>query len=156
MAAPLLMAGLLYFMGTTQQLTLYGGSFVLFHVIFELMRVFCEAEGARCVARARYRGAARFALVGGINTFAALSLQTALQAAFQLYVPLLGTQFKLLAAQLVGLSLVLSLDAAAASLRRCCRRRPAEEAEPSGALSGAVTPPHYQEWEDAPAPAGAG
>ena len=74
------MAGLLYFMGTTQQLTLYGGSFVLFHVIFELMRVFCEAEGARCVARARYRGAARFALVGGINTFAALSLQTALQA----------------------------------------------------------------------------
>ena len=44
------------------------------------MRVFCEAEGARCVARARYRGAARFALVGGINTFAALSLQTALQA----------------------------------------------------------------------------
>ena len=120
------------------------------------MRVFCEAEGARCVARARYRGAARFALVGGINTFAALSLQTALQAAFQLYVPLLGTQFKLLAALLVGLSLVLSLDAAAASLRRCCRRRPAEEAEPSGALSGAVTPPHYQEWEDAAAPAGAG
>ena len=52
----------------------------IFHVIFELMRVFCEAEGARCVARARYRGAARFALVGGINTFAALSLQTALQA----------------------------------------------------------------------------
>ena len=76
------------------------------------------------------------------------------QAAFQLAVPLLGTQFKLLAALLVGLSLVLCLDAAAASLRRCCRRRPAEEAEPSSALSGAVTPPHYQEWEDAP-PAGA-
>ena len=75
------------------------------------------------------------------------------QAAFQLAVPLLGTQFKLLAALLVCLSLVLCLDAAA-SLRRCCRRRPAEEAEPSSALSGAVTPPHYQEWEDAP-PAGA-
>ena len=130
-----------------QDHTLYGGAFVLFHLVFELMRVFCEAEGARCVARARYRGHARFALVGGINTFASLGLQTALQAYFQAFVPFLETQFKMLAALLVGLGLLLSVDAAAYWFRRCCRPPPAEDAGPSGHLGGAETPPRYQEYD---------
>jgi len=50
-----------------------------YHVLHELMRVVCDAEGARCVARTSYRGAPRFALVGGIATTATLVLQSAAQ-----------------------------------------------------------------------------
>ena len=97
------------------------------------MRVVCEAEGARCVARARYRGAARFALVGGINTAAALLLQTALQFGVgkqALHLPL-PAQFKVFAAILVALFAGYALRAAAAA----CRRRPPadDDAEEEGA-----------------------
>ena len=71
----------------------------------------CEAEGARCVARARYRGSARFALVGGINTCVALALQSALQALLQAAIPELQMQFKSLAALLVLLGAFFCLDA---------------------------------------------
>ena len=100
--APPLLAVLLYVMATTRERLFYGGAFVLFHLTFELMRVLCEAEGARCVAHARYRGSARFVLVGGvgINTCMALALQSALQALFQAAIPELEMQFKSLAALL--------------------------------------------------------
>ena len=98
--APPLLAVLLYVMATTRERLFHGGAIVLFHLTFELMRVLCEAEGARCVARARYRGSARFALVGGINTCVALALQSALQALLQAAIPELEMQFKSLAALL--------------------------------------------------------
>lgn len=50
-----------------------------YHVLHELMRVVCDAEGARCVARTSYRGAPRFALVGGLATTATLFLQSGAQ-----------------------------------------------------------------------------
>ena len=59
-----------------------------------------------------------------------------------------GAAFKLLAALLVGLSLVLGIDAAAASIRWCSRHTPAEETAASRNLGGAETPPRYQEWND--------
>jgi hypothetical protein len=134
-AMPLCLAGLLYAMAsfTTAERDAYAACYVAFHTLFELMRVVCEAEGARCVARARYRGAARFALVGGINTAAALLLQTALQFGVgkqALHLPL-PAQFKVFAAILVALFAGYALRAAAAA----CRRRPPadDDAEEEGA-----------------------
>ena len=49
--------------------------YVFFHVTFEFMRVVCDAEGARCVASTRVRGAPRFAAVSGLNTTFCLVLQ---------------------------------------------------------------------------------
>lgn len=146
--APPLLAVLLYVMATTRERLFYGGAFVLFHLTFELMRVLCEAEGARCVARARYRGSARFALVGGINTCVALALQSALQALFQAAIPELEMQFKSLAALLVLLGAFFCLDAlgfAASSLLSRCGR---QLDDPSAANGGQETPPRYHEWDD--------
>ena len=148
--APPLLAVLLYVMATTRDRLFYGGAFVLFHLTFELMRVLCEAEGARCVARARYRGSARFALVGGINTFAALALQSALQALFQAAIPALEMQFKSLAALLVVLGAFFCLDAlgfaASSIVSRCAGRDRLDD--PSAASGGQETPPRYHEWDD--------
>ena len=148
--APPLLAVLLYVMATTRERLFYGGAFVLFHLTFELMRVLCEAEGARCVARARYRGSARFVLVGGIgiNTCMALALQSALQALFQAAIPELEMQFKSLAALLVLLGAFFCLDAlgfAALSLLSRCGR---QLDDPSAANGGQETPPRYHEWDD--------
>ena len=57
----------------------YYACFVAYHVLFELMRVICDAQGARCVARASYKGAPRFALVCGLSTTISLLGQTGLQ-----------------------------------------------------------------------------
>jgi len=75
-AAPLALAALLYGMAITHARLTYDVAFVLFHVLFELMRTVCDAEGARCVARTRYRGVPRFALVSGLSTTATLIIQT--------------------------------------------------------------------------------
>ena len=143
--APPLLAVLLYVMATTRERLFYGGAFVLFHLTFELMRVLCEAEGARCVAHARYRGSARFVLVGGvgINTCMALALQSALQALFQAAIPELEMQFKSLAALLVLLGAFFCLDAlgfAALSLLSRCGR---QLDDPSAANGG-------QDWRRRP------
>ena len=88
---PLLLAALLYSMSVVRTPLLYSAGYVLFHVRpcmhthvhphvygtcmacvhvgFELMRVLCEAEGARCVASTRgCRGPPRFAAVSGVVT----------------------------------------------------------------------------------------
>mmetsp|Transcript_24882 Transcript_24882/g.80366 ORF Transcript_24882/g.80366 Transcript_24882/m.80366 type:complete len:466 (+) Transcript_24882:1156-2553(+) len=88
-----------------------------YHVLHELMRVVCDAEGARCVARTSYRGAPRFALVGGLATTATLFLQSGAQMLVSkpgLGLPL-DLQFKVLA----GMLLLLFLGCAAgASYKR--------------------------------------
>jgi hypothetical protein len=61
LTAPLGLAGLLYLMSVVETVTPYSGAYVLFHVSFELMRVVCEAEGARCIASYRATGAPRYA-----------------------------------------------------------------------------------------------
>lgn len=81
-AAPLLMAALLYGMSVLKTDYLYASSYALFHVAFELLRILCEVQGARCVAATRVRGAPRFASVSGLTTTVALSIQAVLQLAF--------------------------------------------------------------------------
>ena len=106
---------------------------------------------SEAVTRARYRGSARFALVGGINTFLALSLQSGLQAAFQAGSLPLETQFQLLAALLVLLGAVFALDALGRltslllACCGCCRDEPEAAAADSG---GTDTPPRYQAFDD--------
>ena len=64
---------------TTAERDAYAACYVAFHTLFELMRVVCEAEGARCVASYRKAGAPRFAAVSGLNTTLALVLQVLLE-----------------------------------------------------------------------------
>lgn len=54
---------------------LFSVAYVLFHVIFECMRVLCTAEAARCIASSPWHGPPRFALIGGLNLTVALGLQ---------------------------------------------------------------------------------
>ena len=87
-------------------MTPYSGAYVLFHVSFELMRVVCEAEGARCIASYRATGAPRYAAVSGLNTTLSLALQVALQLLLLIGHPTrlaLQTQFQLLASIFVAL-----------------------------------------------------
>ena len=58
-ALPLCLAGLLYAMAsfTTAERDAYAACYVAFHTLFELMRVVCEAEGARDAVRAAARRA---------------------------------------------------------------------------------------------------
>jgi len=111
LVAPLLLSALLYAMAVAGErhderlAASYDAAFVAYHVLHELMRVVCDAEGARCVAHTAYRGAPRFALVGGIATTATLALQSLAQLLGSrpgLGLPL-HTQFKLLAAMLLAL-----------------------------------------------------
>ena len=86
--------------------TPYSGAYVLFHVSFELMRVVCEAEGARCIASYRGTGAPRYAAVSGLNTTFSLALQVALQLLLLFGRPnrlALQTQFQLLASIFLAL-----------------------------------------------------
>ncbi len=105
-AAPLAMAALLYALSAVRERLLYGAAYVLLHVIYEAMRVVCLAEGARCVAGARCRGAPRFALVSGLVSTVSLGLQALLLLAFGALgssaasVPLYS-QFRALAAMLL-------------------------------------------------------
>uniref|UniRef100_A0A7S0PZN8 Solute carrier family 40 protein n=1 Tax=Coccolithus braarudii TaxID=221442 RepID=A0A7S0PZN8_9EUKA len=101
--APLVLALLLSVMALTEQVGMYNASFVGFHVLFELMRVVCTTEGARCVARAKYRGLPRFALVGGLSTTATLVLQTIAQLGVSVYKLPIRSLFELLAVLLLGL-----------------------------------------------------
>ena len=99
------LGALLYLMSTTASAQVYDIAYVAFHSMFELMRVVCEAEGARCVASARVRGTPRFAAVSGMSSCACLLLQSGLQlmansAAMHLAVT---AQFRVLAALLLML-----------------------------------------------------
>ena len=80
--APLAMAALLYLMSVLRTDYMYAVCYALFHVVFELLRILCEAEGARCVASTRVQGAPRFASVSGLTTTVALGIQAVLQLAF--------------------------------------------------------------------------
>jgi len=126
LCAPLALAALLYVMASTGDRRLYDVCFVAFHLLFELMRVLCDAEGARCVARISYEGAPRFALVSGLSTTATLLLQTAMQLLFVrptgLGLPL-AQQFKVLSGLLLAL-FVACAASAAASVTSWCARRP--------------------------------
>ena len=114
--------------------------YVVFHTLFELMRVVCEAEGARCVARALPRRRALHP-VGGIGGGGAAAADRApvrrRQAGLHLPLP----QFKVFAAILVALFAGYARAAAAA-----CRRRPpadddAEEEGPAERAGGACRVP---------------
>lgn len=109
--SPLALALLVYAMSTAASIPVYGWAYILFHVVFECMRVMCDAEGARSVASTRVRGAPRFAAVSGINTTMCLMLQVLLQTLFN-RVPLqagrLNLQFRMLSALFVALFAVYS------------------------------------------------
>lgn len=101
---PLGLSAALYSMSVVAREELYLACYVIFHVGFELMRVLCEAEGARCVAATRCVGTPRFAAVSGLNTTLSLALQSALQFVFNTPQRLpLEEQFRLLAAMLLAL-----------------------------------------------------
>lgn len=80
--SPLMLAALLYTMTIAETEQLYALGYVSFHVGFEMMRVLCEAEGARCIAATSCQGQPRFAAVSGLNTTITLVLQVLLQMLF--------------------------------------------------------------------------
>jgi hypothetical protein len=92
--------------------------YVVFHLDFELMRVLCEAEGARCVAAYRRAGAPRFAAVSGLNTTLALALQAALQLLFSRLEPQM--QFRVLAAIFLALFAAYAGHSVVAGLTSSC------------------------------------
>lgn len=102
--APVLLAALLCAMSSTHGRDWYAAYYVSFHMFFEYMRVVCDAEGARCIASARVRGAPRFAAVSGLNMVLCLSLQSVLQ--MLVYRLNLAVQFRVLAALLAMVSFV--------------------------------------------------
>lgn len=174
---PLALSASLYAMSVVERADLYAASYVLFHVSFELMRVLCEAEGARCVAATRCVGTPRFAAVSGLNTTLSLGLQSILQFLFNTPQRLpLAEQFRLLAAMLFALFLAYASRAAWSGL--CGRGQPRDddalpegpypegsypEGEPAGSSGGRHDSPHsyhrYHEHLDgrrAPSVAGEG
>ena len=129
--APLVLAALLYLMSVVQEMGAYATGYITFHVGFELMRVVCEAEGARCVASYRKAGAPRFAAVSGLNTTLALVLQVLLQLFVnQPHRLEPQTQFQVFAA----VFLALFVGYAALGVYRVCRavRGPAEDRSTGG------------------------
>ena len=116
LTGPLALAALLYLMSVVESEAPYMASYVLFHVGFELLRVICEAEGARCIANYKAAGAPRFAAVSGLTTTLSLTLQVLLQIGFNHPHQLdLQIQFQILAAILVGVF----VGYACLTLRRC-------------------------------------
>jgi len=88
----------------TCRVHIYATCYILFHVSFELLRVLCEAEGARCVAATHVKGAPRFAAVGGLNSTLSLAVQVLLQVFFNHPRRLpLPVQFEVLAAIMLAL-----------------------------------------------------
>ena len=131
-------------------------------MLFELTRVVCTAEGARCVARITYEGAPRFALVSGMGTTATLLLQTSAQLLFSktpgLGLPL-SAQFKYLAAMLLGLGVACAVAAveracapcsriARACRAQCARAEAGVTWEANSEPCGGESPP-YREYRDA-------
>jgi hypothetical protein len=96
--SPLVLAALLYTMTIAETEQLYALGYVSFHVGFEMMRVLCEAEGARCIAATSCQGQPRFAAVSGLNTTITLVLQVLLQMFFTF-----PRDFQVLASILFGL-----------------------------------------------------
>jgi len=96
--SPLVLAALLYMMTIAETEQLYALGYVSFHVGFEMMRVLCEAEGARCIAATSCQGQPRFAAVSGLNTTITLVLQVLLQMFFTF-----PRDFQVLASILFGL-----------------------------------------------------
>lgn len=122
LVGPLALAGLLHLMSVVEVAASYDAAYVAFHVCFELMRVLCEAEGARCVAAFRTSAMPRFAAVSGLTTTLTLSLQVVLQLLFNNPRRLpLSAQFELLAALLLVLGA--AYNAAALGRFLLCRRR---------------------------------
>jgi len=130
---PLGLSLLLYAMSVVKRESVYAASYVLFHVSFELVRVLCEAQGARCVAAARVEGAPRFAAVSGLNTTISLALQVVLQLLFNHPSRLpLDMQFRILA----GLLLALHVAYAVAAASRACKR--------GGSITGYLEAPSHR------------
>lgn len=115
---PIVQASLLYTMSVTTNEAIYASGYVVFHLDFELMRVLCEAEGARCVAAYRRAGAPRFAAVSGLNTTLALALQAALQLLFSRLEPQM--QFRVLAAIFLALFAAYAGHSVVAGLASSC------------------------------------
>ena len=112
----------------------YAACYVLFHVTFEFMRVVCDAQGARCVASTRMRGAPRFAAVSGLNTTLCLVLQVVLQLGFQItrgpsHNSDAIAQFRVLAALLLALFLCYAALASGRALCILCRGADDETAD---------------------------
>lgn len=96
---------------------LYALGYISFHVGFELTRVLCAAQGARCIAATRCQSQPRFAAVSGLTTTVTLVLQTVLQLVFFKS----SKDFPVLAAILFALFLAY---VAAACTRAVLRRMP--------------------------------
>lgn len=112
---------------------LYALGYITFHVGFELMRVLCEAQGARCIAATRCQGPPRFAAVSGLNTTVTLSLQVVLQIFFKF-----PADFHMLVFILFGL-FVGYVAAAAVRALLCSSPGSAEGGAGSGARGGSST-----------------
>lgn len=141
---PLALAALLYMMSVVESEVPYMAGYVLFHVCFELLRVICEAEGARCIANYRASGKPRFAAVSGLTTTLCLTLQVLLQVAFNHPHRLeLQTQFQILSAIL----LALFLSYAGLALCRCALRGSGAPNQPSPLPSPSPSPSASPEAE---------
>jgi hypothetical protein len=127
--SPLVLAALLYTMTIAETEQLYALGYVSFHVGFEMMRVLCEAEGARCIAATSCQGQPRFAAVSGLNTTITLVLQVLLQMFFTF-----PRDFQVLASILFGLFVAY---VAAAALRVLLAHRNSS-ASAGGSCSNAV------------------
>ena len=127
--SPLVLAALLYTMTIAETEQLYALGYVSFHVGFEMMRVLCEAEGARCIAATSCQGQPRFAAVSGLNTTITLVLQVLLQMFFTF-----PRDFQVLASILFGLFVAY---VAAAALRVLLAHR-YSKASAGGSGSNAV------------------
>lgn len=96
---------------------------VMFHVTFEVMRVVCVAEGARCVASVRWHGPPRFALMGGLSLTVALLLQSLLQLVFdqlsRTSLPLSG-QFRIFAGLFFLLHVAYVVDVICRTAKSTC------------------------------------
>ena len=140
-AGPLVLCVLLYMMTIADTEWLYAAGYITFHISFELMRVLCEAQGARCVAATRCQGQPRFAAVSGLNTTLTLSLQVVLQIFF-------AADFHMLAGILFGL-FVAYVAAALVRCLLCQQSRAAAEEVPAVDAEGWP----YEQYRDRAAPA---